>query len=49
VVHYKDEEERVSLFANSGGLLGLRDLHTEVVGDIVLEEVISEFDVLLKI
>jgi hypothetical protein len=49
VVHHKDEEERASLFANSEGLVGLRDLHTEVVGDIVLEEVMGEFEVLLEI
>jgi hypothetical protein len=49
VVHHEDEEERSSLFANSEGLIGLRDLHTEVVGDVVLEEVVGEFEVLLEI
>jgi hypothetical protein len=48
VVHHEDEEERASLFANSEGLIGLRYLHTEVVGDVVLEEVVGEFEVLLE-
>jgi hypothetical protein len=48
VVHHKDKEQRTSLFADSEGFLGLQDLHTEVIGDIVLEEVVGEFEVLLE-
>jgi hypothetical protein len=42
VHHHEDEEERASLVANSEGLIGLRDLHTKAVGDVVWEEVVGE-------
>ena len=48
MVHHENEKERTSLLGGFVLVVGLTNLHPQVIRDILLEVVIGELEVLLK-
>jgi hypothetical protein len=48
MIHHEDEEERTSLFGGLVLVIGLADLHPEIVRDVLLKVIVGKLKILFK-